>query len=88
MIDGTAVRVVEYPNALHAFDRRMVPIVVMDPFGNFGPSPFGGVIASDANRVGRLALSQAMMDSLGAFARTGNPNHAGFGVTRERWPRQ
>jgi para-nitrobenzyl esterase len=38
-------------------------------FGNFGPSLFGRVIAGDANRAGRMALSQAMMDSLGAFAR-------------------
>ena len=35
-IGGTAMRVVEYPNALHAFDRLMVPIVVNDPFGNEG----------------------------------------------------
>jgi hypothetical protein len=30
------MRVVEYPSALHAFDRLMVPIVVTDPFGNEG----------------------------------------------------
>ena len=30
------IEVVEYPNALHAFDRLMVPIVVTDPFGNQG----------------------------------------------------
>lgn len=67
--------------AAHAFD---LPFV----FGNFGPSLFGRVIASDANRAGRLALSQAMMDSVGAFARTGDPNHGGLGATWERWPRQ
>jgi para-nitrobenzyl esterase len=67
--------------AAHAFD---LPFL----FGNFGPSLFGRVIASDANRAGRMALSEAMMDSLGAFARTGNPNHAGLGVTWERWPGQ
>ncbi len=33
---GDAMRVVEYPGALHAFDRLMVPIVVADPFGNEG----------------------------------------------------
>ncbi len=67
--------------AAHAFD---LPFL----FGNFGPSLFGRVIASDANRAGRMALSQAMMDSLGAFARTGNPNHAGLGVKWEPWPKQ
>lgn len=30
------IEVVEYPDALHAFDRLMVPIVVKDPFGNEG----------------------------------------------------
>lgn len=30
------MEVVEYPNALHAFDRLMIPIVVNDPFGNEG----------------------------------------------------
>jgi len=34
--NGPLVEVVEYPNALHAFDRLMVPIVVSDPFGNQG----------------------------------------------------
>jgi para-nitrobenzyl esterase len=43
-------------------------------FGNFGPSLFSNVIASTANRSGRLALSQAMMASRGAFARRGDPN--------------
>jgi para-nitrobenzyl esterase len=67
--------------AAHAFD---LPFL----FGNFGPSLFGRVIASDANRAGRMALSQAMMDSLGAFARSGDPNHAGLGVSWQPWPKQ
>jgi para-nitrobenzyl esterase len=67
--------------AAHAFD---LPFI----FGNFGPSLFSRVIASDENRSGRLALSSAMMDSLGAFSRSGNPNHAGLGLTWEPWPRQ
>ena len=49
--------------AAHAFD---LPFV----FGNFGPSLFSNVIANTANRPGRLALSDAMMKSLGAFAQT------------------
>lgn len=41
---------------------------------------------STANRPGREALSDAMIGSLSAFARTGNPNHAGLGVTWPVWP--
>lgn len=67
--------------AAHAFD---LPFI----FGNFGPSLFGRVIVSEANRAGRLALSQAMMDSLGAFARNGDPNHAGLGTNWQPWPKQ
>jgi para-nitrobenzyl esterase len=35
-----------------------------------------------------MALSQAMMDSLGAFARSGDPNHAGLGVSWQPWRKQ
>jgi para-nitrobenzyl esterase len=63
--------------AAHAFD---LPFL----FGTFGPSLFSNVVNSTANRPGRLALSQAMMASLAAFARTGDPNApAALGVT---WP--
>lgn len=65
----------------HAFD---LPFV----FGNFGPSLFSRAIVSDANRGGRMALSQAMMDSLGVFVRTGNPNHGGLGAMWEPWPKK
>ncbi len=65
--------------AAHLFD---LPFV----FGNFGPSAFSNVIASSANRPGRLALSDAMMKSVGAFARNGDPNHAALGVTWPVWP--
>ncbi len=65
--------------AAHVFD---LPFV----FGNFGPSLFSNVIASNANRAGRLELSDAMMKSLGAFARNGDPNHAALGVTWPTWP--
>ena len=66
--------------AAHAFD---LPFL----FGNFGPSLFSNIANSTANRPGRLALSQAMMRSLGAFARRGDPNspHA-LGVTWPAWP--
>lgn len=67
--------------AAHAFD---LPFV----FGNFGPSLFANVANSSANRDGRLDLSAAMMASLGAFARSGDPNHAGLGVAWPEWPRQ
>ena len=53
--------------AAHAFD---LPFV----FGNFGPSLSSNLANCTANRSGRLVLSQAMMASLGAFARHGNPN--------------
>jgi para-nitrobenzyl esterase len=66
--------------AAHAFD---LPFV----FGNFGPSLFAHVIASQANAPGRLALSRAMMASLGAFARGGDPNApAALGIEWPTWP--
>ena len=56
--------------AAHAFD---LPFI----FGNFGPSLFSNIANSTANQPGRLALSEAMMRSLGAFARSGDPNARG-----------
>lgn len=67
--------------AAHAFD---LPFV----FGNFGPSLFAKVANSSANRPGRLALSDAMMKMVAAFARSGNPNHAALGVSWPAWPGQ
>ena len=65
--------------AAHAFD---LPFV----FGNFGPSVWSRVMFSRANEPGRLALAEAMMKSLGAFARDGDPNHALLGTAWPRWP--
>ena len=65
--------------AAHAFD---LPFL----FGNFGPSVFANAVNSAANRPGRLALSSAMMASVSAFVRSGNPNHAGLGATWQPWP--
>jgi len=66
--------------AAHVFD---VPFL----FGNFGPSLFSNVAFSTANRPGRLALSKAMMRSLAAFARNGDPNApAALGTTWPTWP--
>jgi len=65
--------------AAHAFD---LPFV----FGNFGPSLFANISFSRANAPGRLALSQAMMASLGAFARSGNPNDPSLGKAWPQWP--
>ncbi|SFO06995.1 para-nitrobenzyl esterase [Variovorax sp. PDC80] len=53
-------------------------------FGNFGKGMFS-MNYTDANRPGREALSAAMMGSVGAFMKTGNPNHAGLGVEWVRW---
>jgi para-nitrobenzyl esterase len=57
-------------------------------FGNFGPSLFGNVWFNDANRPGRVDLSDAVMRTLGTFARSGNPNNAALGVTWPNWPRK
>jgi carboxylesterase type B len=65
--------------AAHAFE---LPFV----FGNFGPSLYANISYTQANRDGRLALSDTMMRSIGAFARTGDPNHVGLGVTWPHWP--
>lgn len=66
--------------AAHAFD---LPFL----FGNFGPSLFSNIANSAANRPGRIALSRAMMASLAAFARRGDPNSPqALGVTWPIWP--
>ena len=65
--------------AAHAFDLAFV-------FGNFGPSLFSNIANSSANRAGRLDLSDAMMRSIAAFARNGDPNNAALGVTWPAWP--
>ncbi len=65
--------------AAHAFD---LPFI----FGNFGPSLFSNAANSTANRPGRLALSAAMMASIGAFARNGDPNNATLGANWPAWP--
>jgi para-nitrobenzyl esterase len=57
-------------------------------FGNFGPSLYASVWFDQANRPGRLALSAAMMKSVGSFARNGDPNDAALGVTWNPWPSQ
>ena len=68
--------------AAHAFDLAFL-------FGNFGPSLFSNIANSSANEPGRLALSQAMMRSLAAFARHGDPNApAALGVHWPTYPAQ
>ncbi len=67
--------------ASHAFD---LPFV----FGNFGPSVVGAVMSSKANQPGRLALSSAVMASIGAFMRNGDPNTPALGATWAPWPSQ
>jgi len=66
--------------AAHAFD---LPFV----FGSFGPSLFANVANGTANKAGRLDLSDAMMKSVGAFARNGDPNNAALGVAWPAWPK-
>ncbi|MBK0392978.1 carboxylesterase/lipase family protein [Ramlibacter algicola] len=55
-------------------------------FGNFGPSLFGNVWFNEANKPGRLELSAAMMQTVGTFARNGDPNNASLGVAWPAWP--
>jgi para-nitrobenzyl esterase len=57
-------------------------------FGNWGPGVFSRAIASKANEAGRLALSDAMMGALAAFARTGNPNNPRLGLAWPTWPKE
>ena len=66
--------------AVHAAD---LPFI----FGTFGPSLFGNVWFSSANRPGRVELSAAMMQSVSAFARSGDPNNGALAVTWPTWPR-
>ncbi|NEX62126.1 carboxylesterase/lipase family protein [Noviherbaspirillum galbum] len=65
--------------ASHAFD---LPFV----FGNFDNVLFSNVINTSANRPGRLALSDAMMKSISAFARKGDPNNDALKTTWPAWP--
>ena len=69
----------EVYGAAHAFDLGFV-------FGNFGPSLFSNATNSAANRPGRVALSGAMMASIGAFMRTGDPNTSALGTSWAPWP--
>lgn len=65
--------------AAHLFD---LPFV----FGNFGPSLFANIMNTAANRPGRLELSEAMMRSVGKFAKRGDPNNDTLGVHWPTWP--
>jgi len=56
-------------------------------FGNFGPSLFGNVWFNTANRPGRVELSAAMMQTMKAFAHSGDPNNGALGVSWPAWPR-
>lgn len=67
--------------AAHTFD---LPFI----FGNFGPSLYSRISFTAANQPGRLALSQLMMKSLGAFAHQGDPNLPALGVNWAAWPSQ
>ena len=70
------------PLGLKEFEVFDLPFI----FGNFGPSLFSNVANSTANKPGRLELSDAMMATVAAFARTGNPNNATLGANWQPWP--
>lgn len=65
--------------AAHLFDMPFV-------FGHFGPSLLANVMNTTANKPGRLELSDAMMRSVGAFAKRGDPNNDALGVHWPTWP--
>ena len=65
--------------AAHLFD---LPFV----FGNFGPSLMANIMNTTANKPGRLELSDAMMRSVGEFARRGDPNNEALGAHWPAWP--
>ncbi len=65
--------------AAHSFD---LPFI----FGNFGPSLYANISFSQANSAGRLDLSAKMMQSIGRFARDGDPNNASLGIGWPTWP--
>ncbi|MDQ0038344.1 para-nitrobenzyl esterase [Variovorax boronicumulans] len=67
--------------AAHAFD---LPFV----FGNFNGSLLSNVMGGKANQPGRVALSNAVMASVGAFMRKGDPNTPELGATWGAWPSQ
>jgi para-nitrobenzyl esterase len=67
--------------ASHAFD---LPFV----FGNFDGSLLSNVMGGKANQPGRIALSNAVMASIGAFMRKGDPNTPELGATWGTWPSQ
>jgi para-nitrobenzyl esterase len=64
--------------AAHAMD---LPFV----FGNFGLNTFSFAY-SQANKPGREALSNAMIASIAAFVKTGNPNNPALGTKWDNWP--
>ena len=66
--------------AAHSFD---LPFV----FGNFGPSLYSNISFNQANKAGRLDLSGKMAQSIGSFARDGDPNNARLGTVWPAWPR-
>ncbi len=66
--------------AAHTFD---LPFIL----GNFGPSLYARIMFTQTNAPGRLALSAAMVQSLGAFAASGDPNTAALGTAWPTWPR-
>ncbi|ASV38843.1 hypothetical protein CI807_22420 [Pseudomonas sp. NS1(2017)] len=66
--------------ATHALD---LPFI----FGNFGANTFSFAY-SNANKAGREALSNTMIASLAAFAKTGNPNTSALGANWASYPRK
>jgi para-nitrobenzyl esterase len=66
--------------AAHLFD---LPFV----FGNFGPSLMGTIMSTTVNEPGRLDLSNSLMQTIGAFAKRGDPNNETLGTNWPTWPK-
>jgi para-nitrobenzyl esterase len=65
--------------AAHTWD---LPFV----FGNFGPSLYSRILFTRTNQPGREALAKVMQSSLGAFARSGDPNRSEPHTSWPAWP--
>lgn len=53
-----------------------------------GGADSSNVISSTVNQAGRMQLSDAMMQSIAAFAKNGDPNNASLGVNWQPWPKK
>jgi len=74
----------------HRHDKEVRALVlrrrVAPPFGDADLSLREHGAVADQRQPGRLALSDAMMRTIGAFAASGDPNNAALGAKWPTWP--